>query len=407
MDGTSILISEKILLIRKNLNLLTKTLKNVIIKIYGLKARVYWRKSMDFKKILAVSVMICLSFGIFGLFSPDVGAADLTDSTSIIEDTVSSKDSATFDVCYEATDAYRSSKYYENLKKVPKSGDQAINVVAIALSQVGYHEGDGNEDFGGLNTAGTKDFVEYNMVFGKIDNNIGYGYSWCASFATWCLRQAGVTVEQSAQTDSKTYISSWKWKRAFEDMSAFNYAEGYTPVTGDIIFFKDVDDPNLYVETSHIGIVLYSDEDNVYTVEGNANTVMGNEKVYDSVAVKTHPLDSKFIVGYGTPTYENTEEKEPYGWRSAEDSESSPKPLEKLIDEAKSGTQIVPVWENEISIAEIVVAVVLALLLIAVITVLSIMTFKKKPDTRNSGRHKENKKSRNKYHGKNKGAKVK
>jgi hypothetical protein len=245
------------------------------------------------------------------------------------------------------------------------------------------------------------------MIFGKIDNNVRYGYSWCASFATWCLRQAGVTVEQSAQTDSKTYISSWQWKRAFEKVSSFYPAEGYTPEIGDIIFFKDVDDPQIYVETSHIGIVVCSDDTNVYTVEGNANTVMGDEKTHDSVAIKTHTLDSKYIVGYGKPAYENTEDKAPYGWRNAESPKDSPRPLSSLIGEIRNGAQIIPVWENGIDIIDIVIAAILVLLLAAVVTVVSIMTFKKKPDDRNSGRDKENKKSRNKYHGKNKGARIK
>jgi flagellar basal body-associated protein FliL len=65
------------------------------------------------------------------------------------------------------------------------------------------------------------------------------------------------------------------------------------------------------------------------------------------------------------------------------------------------------VWENGIDIIDIVIAAILVLLLAAVVTVVSIMTFKKKPDDRNSGRDKENKKSRNKYHGKNKGARIK
>lgn len=362
---------------------------------------------MNLKKILAVMLMVCLSFGVFVLSSPEALATELQEGTDPESAAVIDDVSATFDVTYEASDAYKSGKYYENLKKVPKSGDQAINVVAIALSQVGYHEGDSDADFGGLNESGKGDFVEYNMIFGKIDNNIGYGYSWCASFATWCLRQAGVTIEQSAQTNAKTYISSWQWKRAFEAASAFSLAEGYTPAMGDIIFFKDVDDPQLYVETSHVGIVLYSDEENVYTIEGNANTVMGNEQTFDSVAIKTHPLDSKFIVGYGKPAYENTEETAPIGWRSVENPKSSPKPLEELIDEAKNGAQIIPVWESGVEIVDIVIAAVLVTALVSVIVVLSVMTFKKKPDDRNSGRHKENKKSRNKYHGKNKGARVK
>ena len=103
---------------------------------------------------------------------------------------------------YTVSAEYKKSRYYENLQKVPLSGDQAIDTVAIALSQLGYHEGNSNADFGGLNTSGTKDFVEYNVLYGKLDNNQGngvsYGYYWCASFVNWCLRQARVSKSASA-----------------------------------------------------------------------------------------------------------------------------------------------------------------------------------------------------------------
>ena len=38
---------------------------------------------------------------------------------------------------YEVSKQYKKSKYYENLQKVPLTGDQAADVVAIALSQLG------------------------------------------------------------------------------------------------------------------------------------------------------------------------------------------------------------------------------------------------------------------------------
>ena len=383
---------------------------------------------MNFKKILAVTLMICLSFGVFALVSPEALATDISDGAEIESEIGSLDVSATFDVNYDASDEYKNSKYYENLKKVPKSGNQAVNVVAIALSQVGYHEGDSEADFGGFNSAGTGDFVEYNVLIGKLydidtDSNT-YGYAWCATFVTWCLRQAEVDPEQSAQTEEfnekykTTYRSCWQWKKAFEEAERFHlvkesddpddnehYDPEYEPQMGDIIFFND--EETNQTDASHVGIVIYSDGENIYTVEGNANTIMGEEQVYDSVAIKTHPLDSKYIVGYGQPAYENTEEEEPYGWRDVENPDASPMSVEKLLDDAKGGVQIIPVWEKDVPIAKIVVAAILALLLVAVVTVIAIMTFKKKPDDRNSGRHKENKKSRNKYHGKNKGAKRK
>ena len=259
---------------------------------------------MNFKKIIAVLAVICLSFGIFALRSPGVMAAEESSSAET-SDLV--EEGGFFDVAYKATDEYKSSKYYENLKKVPRTGNQAINVIAIALSQVGYHEGNDESEFDGLNAEGTGDFVEYNMLYGIIDYEIRYGYAWCASFATWCLRQADVSVEQSVQTGKNTYISTHRWKDAFENAGMFVSDKKYEPVTGDIIFFKDVDDKTIEVDTSHVGIVLYSDGKNVYTVEGNTNTIMGGEHAFNCVAVKSYALDSKYIVGYGKPEYKNND----------------------------------------------------------------------------------------------------
>jgi hypothetical protein len=302
---------------------------------------------MNFKKFLAVALMIFVSFSAFALNATGVIAADSEETSGTASEAESPvEEGGYFDVTYDATDAYKGSKYYENLKKVPKTGSQAINVIAVALSQVGYHEGNDESEFHGLNAEGNGDFVEYNMVFGKIDYNVRYGYSWCASFATWCLRQAGVDPYQSAQTAEfnnefkKTYISTWQWKNAFENAGSFHAEKEYKPLVGDLIFFKDVDDSSLEVATSHVGIVLYADETTVYTVEGNTNSKMGGDHAFDCVAIKSYPLDSKYIVGYGRPTYKTNDESATYVWR--EESKTDAKPIKDMLEKAMAGEQIVP-----------------------------------------------------------------
>ena len=365
---------------------------------------------MDFKKIIAVAVMLCLAFSAAGLCSTRAVAADNADSAETAEATSEIESDGYFDVSYEATEAYKNSKYYENLNKIPRSGNQAIDTVAVALSQVGYHEGNGEADFHGMNVGGTGDFVEYNMIFGKVDKKVGYGYAWCASFATWCLRQAGVTVEQTAQADSHSYISCRKWLAGLEEAGRYHSVEdGYTPIVGDLIFFKDVDDPTVKTNTTHVGIVLYSDEEYVYTVEGNTNSKMGKEKVTDSVTVKTHELDSKYIVGYGSPDYEDSLGEDLLGWDLVSNTDSAPEPLYELFDEIRAGGVAVPVFEGDVDIdpVQIVGVVLVSLALVSGIVTLAVMTFKKKPDDKNSGRRRESQKSRNKYSGKNKGSRQK
>ena len=332
---------------------------------------------MDIKKIVAVAAALCVSLGVSGLLAPEVVAAD---------------------DLYEMSEPYKAGEYYENLKDVSLGGDQAIDVVAIALSQLTYHEGDGDGDLGGDNKNGSRDFVEYNVMFGKLDNGQGngvsYGYSWCASFATWCLRQAGVSEEQSGQSSAATYRSCWQWRRACIEKEIYREKQGYAPKTGDIIFFKDVDDPSIKVDSSHVGIVLFSDEDEVYTVEGNTNTKLGSPAVGDCVAVKVYPLDSKYIVGYGLPKYENTEGKFLWGWEDISSGALEIKDLDELFEAAKKGGQIRPVWKDEpMKIAptvEIIGAVVVSVGLVALVTALSVAVFVKKSNNGQKKKPSEN-----------------
>ena len=204
---------------------------------------------------------------------------------------------------YNASTQYKKSRYYENLQKIPLSGDQAADTIAIALSQLGYHEGNSDADLGGLNTSGTRDFVEYNVLYGKLDNNQGngvsYGYYWCASFVNWCLRQARVSKTASATGE----VSCQRWLAACKSAEIYTEKSGYSPKAGDLIFFKDT---GSYVSSTHMGIVLYSDGSRVYTVEGNTSDGSFSSNG-NYVALKSYSLTSSYIVGYATPKYEKNE----------------------------------------------------------------------------------------------------
>ena len=201
---------------------------------------------------------------------------------------------------YNATEDYKSGKYYLNLCAVELCGDGAQDTLAIALSQLGYHEGDSDTELDGASMDGNRDFVEYNVLYGKLDNNQGnglsYGYYWCASFVNWCLRQAEVSKEASAAAE----VSCRRWLSACKSAGIYNKKAGYTPKSADLIFFKDKDS---LATATHIGLVLYSDGENVYTIEGNTSN--GSEFSSDGnyVALKSYPLTSSYIVGYASPEY--------------------------------------------------------------------------------------------------------
>lgn len=235
---------------------------------------------MKIKRLLAVFLLICV---LLAAGSVSIFAARPT---------------------YEASKQYKNSKYYQNLIKTPLSGDQDSDVVAIALSQLGYREGNGDNQLGGTSSDGIRDFVEFNVLYGKIDNNQGnglsYGYYWCASFVNWCLRQAGVSVKASAAAE----ISCRRWLQKCQDAGIYREKLIYSPVAGDLIFFKDSDS---LVASTHMGIVLYSDAKNVYTIEGNTT----DDNVYSDdgcfVALKSYRLNSSYIVGYAHPDYTQKE----------------------------------------------------------------------------------------------------
>ncbi len=286
---------------------------------------------MKYKKIAAALLAFCICLGLGVAFLPEARAANET---------------------YDMSEQFKSGKFYDNFKKVAISGNGAADTVAVALSQVGYHEGDSDKDLDGFNSEGSRDFVEYNVLYGKLDNKQGngvsYGYSWCASFVNWCLRQAGVSEECSG---GDSFISCWKWRKACIENNIYEEKQGYAPKMGDIIFFKDVYDPTIEVDASHVGLVLFSDSTSVYTIEGNTNAKRGFEASGDNVAVKSYSLDSEYIVGYGTPNYANESKFELLGWQNTADL-SCVKPLNEFFDAAKEGAYIRPVFGDRLYTVE-------------------------------------------------------
>ncbi|MBO5757428.1 MAG: CHAP domain-containing protein [Clostridia bacterium] len=204
---------------------------------------------------------------------------------------------------YKVSDDYKDTLYYSNLQTIELTGDGATDVIAVALSQLGYHEGNSNADLDGLNTSGSKNFTEYNVLFGKLDNGEGngtsYGYAWCAAFVNWCLRQARVEKDLTGGM----YVSCNSWRNWFIREGASQGAEyhdggeDYIPRKGDLIFFLSLTATHSRA-TDHIGIVLKCENGKVYTIEGNSGNCVGLHE-YD--------LNDPYIVGYGTVAYQKAD----------------------------------------------------------------------------------------------------
>ena len=97
---------------------------------------------------------------------------------------LSSLTAETLDVSYTPSEPYKSSGYYKNLLGVTLTGDQAKDIVAVAASQVGNHEGNKFSELDGSNKSGTDNYSEYGYWFGtKVKGNTyGHFYAWCAMF---------------------------------------------------------------------------------------------------------------------------------------------------------------------------------------------------------------------------------
>ena len=175
---------------------------------------------------------------------------------------------------YSATGAYRNSTYHQNLTLLTETGDEAFDTVAAALSQLGYHEGNGSADFHG-NGTGSGNYTEYGRAFGKIGGT--YGYAWCAVFASWCLRVAG--AENAA---GGGFSSCTLWIDRLKELGLYSTrASGYTPKAGDLIFFRSAGAGRA---SDHVGVVRYVKNGRVYTVEGNV-TINGTTSSRSALTV--------------------------------------------------------------------------------------------------------------------------
>lgn len=148
-----------------------------------------------------------------------------------------------------------------------KSSSTAMDIVDVAIRQIGANEADGSH-------------MKYINWYG----GFGRGTPWCAIFVSWCANQAGVST--SIIPKYSACITGKKW---FSEKGLFKSKNSYTPQRGDIVFFLN--------NRSHTGIVEKVVGSKLYTIEGNT----GNK-----VARRDYALSDSHITGYGVPKYEES-----------------------------------------------------------------------------------------------------
>ena len=168
------------------------------------------------------------------------------------------------------------------LPKLTKDMTLAERLVAVAHSQVGYHESKTNF------IIRPDKSVQGWTVYGKW---AGLPYEeWCAMFVSYCLEKAGIPEWMMPRCPN---CNRWKNKLGFRYIDD---EDNYIPEPGDLIFFhhdRVSKDPNF---PNHVGIVVDYDEEKdwVYTVEGNTSS---------GVAPATYMRLDSVIVGYASIGY--------------------------------------------------------------------------------------------------------
>ena len=210
-----------------------------------------------------------------------------------------------------ASSSYQNGKYYKYLQNITLTGDKRTDVIAVALSQLGYQESASSSNISG-ESGGSGNYTEFmKHVYGSNE-----AWAWCAAFCAWSLHQSqstdhvGYNKFYRNHTGESGYhwceISCPYWKQALQfdglyKNSAYN-GGSYTPKTGDLIFFKS----SGATVVGHIGLVVYTDGSYVYTVEGNTSSGTGLEANGGGVYFKKYALSSSNIDGYGALDYPST-----------------------------------------------------------------------------------------------------
>ena len=135
------------------------------------------------------------------------------------------------------------------------------------------------------NTSPYKYFSEW-YIGGYAANKPGWNQytPWCACFLSWAADQKKASIDGNpprfADVDRgmASFKESGKWRNP-------NDANNM-PIPGDYVFF-DWDRDN---DPDHVGAVLFVDETQLYTIEGNSG---------GRVAVNCYPKNDPRIVGYG------------------------------------------------------------------------------------------------------------
>lgn len=193
---------------------------------------------------------------------------------------------------------YKKSKFYKRLMALKLSGTTRQNVMAIAETQVGYHEGNKLSQLTGTNKKGSGNYTEYGYVY-------GIQGAWCAMFVNWCARENATSTKVVPKyCRVMDYRNFYQKQKRYYTWSKTKGGKGkYLPKAGDMIFYTTYPGAS----SQHIGYVksckVKGGKITIVTTEGNSS---------DECRHKTYTLRTKsngriaagwYIHGFSSPKY--------------------------------------------------------------------------------------------------------
>lgn len=186
--------------------------------------------------------------------------------------------------CYSNpnADVETAAAWEKTMSGVTLTGNYTQDILAIANTQLGYTESSKNYQV--AEDGATKlGYTRYGDWYGD-----PYG-DWCAMFVSFCLNYAKVPANVFPQESSCD-----KWIATLTSRGLYQEAQGYTPKTGDIVFF-DTDNDKI---ADNVGIVSELTNAELKSVEGDCD---------DSVKTNTYKLEDSTILGYGVMPLDKTQ----------------------------------------------------------------------------------------------------
>ncbi len=214
------------------------------------------------------------------------------------------------------SNSYKSGPYYTKLMNVNLTGNQIEDLINVARSQVGYHASSSKSNLSGTAKSGDGCVEYFNLISPSTMGN-----AWCATFVTWCFREAGIptSIMPSATGCGKVRNSVKNQGATYHSRES-----GYKPKKGDIILYESMannysyyvvkrDSNGFPTSTSHVGIVSkdYNESTKKFTTIQRKGAVVKefeqgiNVKGPDKSGANTIYA----IQGFVTPAYTSTTAK--------------------------------------------------------------------------------------------------